>query len=205
MPNDIKRDPQFLTRRAFGQVVERTDDDESVRARINTHTDVAEVCHLHVLGVGQRLRDADEWFVAVEFAVSRQRIASAHHIQIDGADDAAIERDEMWREGNRHALASEQRQLLLNFAEVAMLRDAVGARALIAFGEKKFIRDLAPRAAHAAHAADNDAGGLRQAVLQCGRDAEKNTGRVTAGTGDETGFANLVAMKFRQTVHRLFQ
>src|SRR5437870_246141 len=54
-----------LTGRAFGEVVDYRDDDEPVRALVEAGADVAEVGHLDVLGVRQRIGDADEPFVPV--------------------------------------------------------------------------------------------------------------------------------------------
>ena len=48
-------------------------------------------------------------------------------------------------------------KLLLDLREVPVLRHAVGAHALVALGEEVVGLRVAPRAAHAAHAVDDDA------------------------------------------------
>ena len=91
-------------------------------------------------------------------------------------------------------LASGEGEFLLDFGEVPVLWEAVGADALVAFDEEILPLDLAPGAADAAQGIRDDPGGLDQVGLKQ-RDERQQDARRVAARGRRRGQAFLISFR----------
>ena len=122
-------------------------------------------------------------------------------------EEAARERQQVWRERHAHRPARERRQLLLHLRGVAMqTADGVRLHVLVGLGVEVHRVDLAALGAGAAHArlaVDHDALEPRQPALEQGRRREDGADGIAAGRGDERGRRDRLAMQLRQSVDGL--
>ena len=146
------------------------------------HKRLAPVCFL------ERIRDVP-WLDAI-----RRRAE-------DRGMNAAIHRHEVRRKIDRQLLPRRQRQLLLDLREMPVLRDAVGAQALVTFRKKVIDLRIAARAAHATHRAHHDALRLQQPPLQQRIERENDARRVTPRRGHELRTRDLLPVNLRQAIH----
>ena len=97
-------------------------------------------------------------------------------------------------------LLRDKGKLLLDLREVAVLRNAVGAHALVALAEEVVDLRLASRPAHAAHGIRDDPRGTDQPGLQQRQGWNQDAGRIAAGRCHERGVADPVAIYLGQSV-----
>jgi hypothetical protein len=80
--------------------------------------------------------------------------------------DAAIDGDEVRGERDGDGLAGGEGELLLDFGEVAVFWDAVGADAFVALDVEVVEFGVSACAADAAHAGDDNRGGVEEAFFE---------------------------------------
>ena len=95
------------------------------------------------------------------------------------------------------------RQGLLDLRRVAMLADAVGGHAFVAFGKVRRQLRRSARAGDAALAVDDDVVQFDRLARDERGQAENAGLRIAAGIGDQLGGVDLVAVDFGQAVDRL--
>src|ERR1051326_2398311 len=137
-----------LAARALDQVVFGTHDHHFPGPRISAPGDLDGIRSDHVLGVGKRwpFEQSDKRLVAVGrfIALSEPILQSqalvrvpdrGRRFQVERGQDTAIHRDEVRRELDDDLSAGGERELFLDFRQMAMLKDAVRPDTLIALHE----------------------------------------------------------------------
>ena len=125
--------------------------------------------------------------------------------EIERGENAPIHGNQVGRELNHHLHTRRQRQLLLDFGQVPVLRQTIGADALIALHEQVVELSLAPRATDPAEGIGNDAVRLDQPRLEQRDRRQQYAGGIAARGSDERGLLDLGAIDLRQAIDRLRQ
>lgn len=194
---------QSLAGGAFDEVVDGGDDEGAAIGSLG-EADVAEVCALDGLEVGNRagLIEADEGFVRVGFLVDAEEVfgikIAAGGAEVDGFEDAAVDGDELRSEAE---LAFFKQRIHEDFGYVAVLEERVGGKVLGDFAEARFEAGFSARAGDAGFRVADDAGiEIDGAGVDEGAEGEVGSGGVAAGIGDEAGVLDGVAEELREAV-----
>src|SRR5439155_1731003 len=121
--------------------------------------------------------------------------------QIKRGQDPAIDRNQMRRELDRDWFAGNDGKLLLDFGEVAMLRNAIRTDAFIALDEEIVEFRLAARSADPTKGVRDDSGRLNQPSFQQWNNGQQNACGIAARRRDERGIFDLRAIDLGQTVN----
>ena len=152
-----------LARRALDDVVLGAQDDETTRARIQPPRHLEDIRADDILRIGQRrvAENANERFGLVRVAITLSD-PSGHGLRrpilagpcdgrkIQRGQDAAIHRDQVGRELDLNRFARGEAELLLDFRQVPVFRNAIRAEALVALAEEIVGLRLATRPADSA-------------------------------------------------------
>ena len=196
-----------LTGCAFDEVVFGAEDEDASGAWVEAEGEIAEVGAGDVFGVGEGGwgEDANEGAVGVGFLPSGFEgggCGAGGWERGDGGVDAAVDGDEVGGEGDGDGLAGGEGEFLLDFGEVAVFGDAVGADAFVALDVEVVEFGVSACATDAAHAGDDDGGWVEEAFFEEGDEGEEDAGGVATGAGDERGRSDGVGVDFGETVDR---